>query len=256
MRQDVSIPTPDGDMRAFVFTPDQGPESNGGSWPAAILFMDAPAIRPALFDMGQRLADAGYYVLLPDLFWRAGPYDPPDIKAARAGDPAAVAVFQKLRGSTGAGRQMTDTKACLDFLDRQPQADARKVGVTGYCMGGGIALRAAGTFPDRIAAAASFHGGNMATDDEKSPHHLAPNIRAKVLVAGADEDSSFDPTQCERLDKALKDAGVEAEVSIWPGCKHGWVPADMAVHNPEGAERHWRELIALFDETLKAPVAA
>jgi carboxymethylenebutenolidase len=247
MRREVSIPTPDGDARAFTFTPDQGE----GPWPATILFMDAPAIRPALFEMGQRLADAGYYVLLPDLFWRAGPYDPPDLKAARAGDPEAVAVFQKLRGSTGAGRQMVDTKACLDFLDAQPQADARKVGVTGYCMGGGIALRAAGTFPDRIVAAASFHGGNMATDDEKSPHRLAPNIRAKMLVAGADEDSGFPPEQKDRLAAALAEAGVEAEVSIWPGCRHGWVPTDMPVYNPEGAERHWRELVALFDETLK-----
>jgi carboxymethylenebutenolidase len=252
MRQDVTIPTPDGDARAFVFTPDEG----SGPWPATIMFMDAPAIRPALFEMGQRLADAGYYVLLPDLFWRAGPYDPPDIKAARAGDPEAVAVFQKLRGSTGAGRQMTDTKACLDFLDAQPQADARKVGVTGYCMGGGIALRAAGTFPDRITAAASFHGGAMATDDAKSPHHLAPNIRAKVLIAGAEEDSGFPPEQRDRLAAALKAAGVDAEVSIWAGCRHGWVPTDMAVYNPEGAERHWRELVALFDETLKTKAAA
>ena len=246
MRDDVQIPTPDGDMRAFAFKPDQGI----GPWPAVILFMDAPAIRPALFEMGERMAQAGYFVVVPDLFWRAGPYDPPDIMAARAGDPAAVAIFQKLRGSTGAGRQMTDTKACLEWLDQQHQADARKVGVTGYCMGGGIALRAAGTFPDRIVAAASFHGGNMATDEEKSPHRLAPAIKAKMLVAGADEDSSFPPEQCERLAATLKDAGVEAEVSIWPGCKHGWVPTDMPVYNPEGAERHWRELTALFAETL------
>jgi carboxymethylenebutenolidase len=251
MKRDVTIPHPEGDMRAFAFTPNEGQ----GPWPAVILFMDAPAIRPALFDMGERLAQAGYYVLLPDLFWRAGPYDPPDIARARAGDPEAVAVFQKLRGSTGAGRQMADTKACLDWLAAQPQAKADKVGVTGYCMGGGIALRAAGTFPDRIAAAASFHGGNMATDDEKSPHRLAPDIKAKVLIAGADEDANYDAAQNERLKAALAEAGVEAEVSIWPGCRHGWVPADMAVHNPQGAERHWRELIGLFDATLKETAA-
>jgi carboxymethylenebutenolidase len=248
MRQDVSIPMPDGEARGFVFTPERGE----GPWPAAILFMDAPAIRPALFDMGQRLADAGYYVLLPDLFWRAGPYPPLDIVAARNGDPEMAALFAKLRASTDVGKQMTDARACLDFLAAQPQADARKVGVTGYCMGGGIALRTAGTFPERIAAAASFHGGNMATDDEKSPHRLADAIKAKVLVAGADQDSSFDPAQKDRLAAALKEAGVEAEVSIWEGARHGWVPADMPVHNPEAAERHWRELIALFDRALKA----
>jgi carboxymethylenebutenolidase len=248
MKTAVSLPTPDGDARAFVFTPDGG----SGPWPAAIMFMDAPAIRPAMFEMADRLAQAGYYVLLPDLFWRAGPYDPPNIAAARAGDPEAVAVFQKLRGSTDVEKQMADTKACLDFLAKQPQAKADKVGVTGYCMGGGIALRAAGTFPDRIAAAASFHGGNQATDAPDSPHLLAPRMKAKVLVAGADEDRGFDDAQCERLDKALKDAGVDAEVSIWRGAKHGWVPTDMAVYNKEAAERHWVELVKLFDETLKA----
>jgi carboxymethylenebutenolidase len=252
MRQEVSIPTPDGEARGFVFTPETG----SGPWPAAIIFMDAPAIRPALFEMGERLAGAGYYVLLPDLFWRAGAYPPLDIVKARGGDPEQVALFQKLRGSTSVEKQMTDAKASLDFLAKDPRAKSDKVGVTGYCMGGGIALRAAGTFPDRIAAAAAFHGGNMATDDEKSPHRLAPNIQAKVLVAGADEDSSFDEGQKERLDAALKDAGVDAEVSIWKGAKHGWVPTDMPVHNPEAAERHWRELIKLFDETLKTPVAA
>jgi carboxymethylenebutenolidase len=252
MRQEVSIPTPDGEARGFVFTPDAG----AGPWPAAIIFMDAPAIRPALFEMGERLAKAGYYVLLPDLFWRAGAYPPLDIVKARGGDPEQVALFQKLRASTSVEKQMVDAKAALDFLDKDPRAKADKVGVTGYCMGGGIALRAAGTFPDRIAAAAAFHGGNMATDDEKSPHRLAPNIKAKLLIAGADEDSSFDEGQKERLDAALKDAGVDAEVSIWKGARHGWVPTDMPVHNPEAAERHWQELIKLFDETLKTPVAA
>lgn len=213
--------------------------------------MDAPAIRPALFDMAERLAQAGYYVVLPDLFWRAGPYPPLDIAKARAGDPEMQALFQKLRGSTGAERQMTDAKACLDWLAQQPKARAEKVGVTGYCMGGGIALRAAGTFPDRIAAMASFHGGNLATDDEKSPHRLAERIRAKVLVAGADQDSSYDPAQNERLTAALEAAGVDARVSIWEGLRHGWAPADMPVHDAQGAERHWRELTALFDSALK-----
>jgi carboxymethylenebutenolidase len=246
-RTEVALPTPDGDARAFVFKPDSG----AGPWPAAIIAMDAPAIRPALFDMGERLAAAGYYVLLPDLFWRAGPYPPLDIAAARAGDKAAGEQFARLRASTGAGRQMTDVKACLDLIDADPAAKPGPVGVTGYCMGGSIALRAAGTYPDRVTAAASFHGGNMATDDARSPHLLAPRIKAKVLVAGAIEDRSYDEAQNARLTMALSEAGVDAEVSIWDGCKHGWVPTDMPVHNPEGAERHWRELIALFDSTLK-----
>jgi carboxymethylenebutenolidase len=247
MRREVKIPTPDGDARAFIFTPSEG----RGPWPAVIMFMDAPAIRPALFDMGERLAKSGYYVLLPDLFWRAGAYEPPNIVKLRAGDPEQTALFAKLRASTDPSRQMTDTKACLDWLSKQSDAKSDKVGVTGYCMGGGIALRAAGTFPDRVVAAASFHGGNMATEDENSPHRLAPNIKAKVLVAGAENDAHYDEVQNERLKEALAAAGVDAEVSIWKGCLHGWVPTDMPVHNPDGAERHWRALLTLFDETLK-----
>jgi carboxymethylenebutenolidase len=217
--------------------------------------MDAPAIRPAMFEMGERLAKAGYYVLLPDMFWRAGPYEPIDIRTITS-DEQRRAVFGKLMGSTSPEKQMSDTGAFLAWLDKQPKAKADKVGVTGYCMGGGIALRAAGTFPDKIAAAASFHGGNLATDDEKSPHRLAPRIKAKVLIAGADEDRGFPPEQSERLKAALDEAHVRNEVSIWPGAKHGWVPTDMPVHDPEAAERHWKELIKLFDETLKEKVAA
>jgi carboxymethylenebutenolidase len=246
-RLEVAIPTPDGDARAFVFTPDEGP----GPWAATILFMDAPAIRPALFEMGERLAQAGYYVLLPDMFWRAGPYPPLDIAAARAGDPTQQALFAKLRASTDNDRAMRDTGAFLDWLSRQPGAKADKVGVTGYCMGGGIALRAAGTYPGRIAAAGSFHGGNLATEEANSPHLLAPRITAKVLVAGADQDASLPPEQVERLSKAFKDARVDATVSTWTGARHGWVPSDMPVHNPEAAERHWTELVALFDGVLK-----
>jgi carboxymethylenebutenolidase len=252
MKTDVTIPMPDADAvgatgRAFVFTPDAG----DGPWPAAILYMDAPAIRPAMFEMGERLAEAGYYVLLPDVFWRAGPYPPLDIVKARNGDPEMGALFARLRASTNANLQMEDTAVYLDWLASQPQARAERVGVTGYCMGGGIAIRAAGTFPDRIAVAASFHGGNLATDAEDSPHLLAPRMKAKILVAGADEDRSFDEAQCERLAAAFKAAGVDAQVSIWKGAHHGWVPTDMPVYDKDSAERHWRELIALFDGVLK-----
>jgi carboxymethylenebutenolidase len=216
MMEEVKIPTADGDARGFVFTPDD----SGGPWPAAIIFMDAPAIRPALFQMGERLAQASYYVLLPDLFWRAGPYDPPDIAKARAGDPEAVAVFQKLRGSTGAGRQMTDTEGCIEFLDKDPRALAAKIGVTGYCMGGGIALRAAGAFPERIAAAACFHGGNLATDDEPAPagaRHQGPRAgrrrrRGRQLRRGPEGPPGRGAEGGRRPGRGLDLEGVQARL--------------------------------------------
>ena len=248
MRTDVSIPMPDGDAaRAFVFTPDSGP----GPWPAVLFYMDGPGIRPALFDMGERMAAAGYFVLLPDMFWRLGPYEPFNLKAL-FGSPDGLKEFRaKVMSSTDAVRAMADTFVFLNWIAAQPQAEAGKLGVTGYCMGGSFAMHAAGTYPDRFGAVAAFHPAMLATDKEDSPHRLAPKIQAEVLVAGGDEDAGFDEAQKDRLAAALRDAGVKAQVSIWKGYRHGWVPADMPVHNPEGAERHWRELIALFDRHLR-----
>lgn len=248
-RTETKIPTPEGDARAFIFKPDAGQ----GPWPAVIIFMDAPAIRQSLFDMGERLASQGYYALLPDMFWRAGPYAPFDAAVDGKDDESRRAFFGKLRPSTDPERQVRDTAACLEFLSRQPEVKGDKVGVTGYCMGGGMALRAAAAFPDRVVAAGAFHPGGLATDAPDSPHLLASKIKAKVVVGGADQDASFEPAQKDRLDAALRAAGVDAQVDIYPGARHGYVPSDMAAHNLEAAERHWRELFGLLDETLKTP---
>jgi carboxymethylenebutenolidase len=147
---------------------------------------------------------------------------------------------------------MRDVGACLDWLSLQPQVKGDKVGCTGYCMGGGIALRAAGTFPDRIVAAGAFHGARLATDAPDSPHLLAPQIKARVLIGGADEDAGFPPEQAERLREALTAAGVQNTVEIYPGARHGYAPPDMPVYNKAAAERHWRELLDLLDAALKA----
>ena len=245
--QEIALPTPDGDARAFTFTP-----KGDGPWPAAIIFMDAPAIRPALFEFGERLAAHGYFTLLPDLFWRAGPYAPINVKEVFADEAKRREVFGKLTGSTSPEKQLVDAKASLDYLAAQPQGKAGKVAITGYCMGAGLALRAAGHYPDRIAAAAGFHGGRLATDAPDSPHLLAPKITAKVLVAGADEDAGFPPEQADRLRAALTSAGVDNEVTIYPGARHGYTMPDLPVYNEPAAERHWTEMLALFDEALKA----
>jgi len=137
-----------------------------------------------------------------------------------------------------------------DWLARQARVKGEKVGVTGYCMGAGIALRAAGTFPDRIVAVGGFHGGRLATDEPDSPHLLARKIKAKVYIGGADEDAGFPPEQVDRLREALTAAGVENTVEIYVGARHGYAPPDMPVYNKEAAERHWRELLKLLKETL------
>jgi len=245
-KTEVSIPTPDGHARAFVFTPD-----GAGPWPAVIFYMDAPAIRPALFQMCERLAAHGYYVLLPDMFWRAGPYEPINLREAFASEEARRAIFGKFMSSTDPERSTRDTGAFLVWLEEQPEAKADRVGVTGYCMGAALALRAAGAYPERIVAAAGFHGGRLATDEPDSPHRLAPRIKAKVYIGGADEDAGFPPEQADRLRQALTDAGVDNTVEIYAGARHGYAPPDMPVYNEAAAERHWRELLGLFDQTLK-----
>ena len=248
----IALPTPDGDARAYTFKPDSG----AGPWPGVAFFMDAPAIRPALFEMCQRLANHGYFVLLPDMFWRAGPYEPINIAEVFKDEAARRERFAKFMGSTDAARQMTDVGACLDYLNAQPQVRKGKAGVTGYCMGCGVILRAAGTYPDRIAAAAGFHGGRLATDAPDSPHLLAPKIKAKVYIAGAEDDAGFPPEQADRLREALTAAGVDNHVTIYKGAKHGYTMPDLPVYDRTAAERHWTEMLRLFDETLKEKVAA
>jgi carboxymethylenebutenolidase len=241
MHETVQIQTADGTCPAHAFTPSSGT----GPWPGAIVYMDALAIRPALFALGQRLADAGYLVLLPDLFYRYGPYPPIDIAAVFASGSVRE-VLGPLMATTGKGPAAKDTAAFLDWFDSRADFAGGKLGVTGYCMGGGIALTVAGTYPDRIGAAASFHGGNLATDEPDSPHLLAPRIKAKVYVGGADQDAGYPPEQQARLDAALTAAGVDHTCEIYPGALHGWVMSDMPVFNPPAAEKHWAELTRLF----------
>jgi carboxymethylenebutenolidase len=245
-RKDVTINTRDGEARAHVFTPDQG----AGPWPAVIFFMDGMGIRPALFEMGERLAGHGYYVLLPDMFWRYGPYPP--IEQVVAGDAEKRTKEIGLRmTSTDAVKSLSDTRAFVAFLDGQPEVKGKKVGVTGYCMGGAMALRAAGTFPERVAAAASIHGGSLATDSEHSPHRLLPQMKAKVLVAVADNDAYFPPEQEARLAEAFRQAGTDAEMRTYHGALHGFAPPGGRFYDREASERHWREMLALFDSALK-----
>jgi carboxymethylenebutenolidase len=244
--QQVAIPTPDGEARAYTFHPE-----GEDPFPGVIFFMDGPGIRPALFQMCERLAGNGYFVLLPDMFWRVGPYEPINIAEAFRDDASRRAFFAKFMSSTDPEKSTRDTGAFLDWMSKQQGANGGKVGCTGYCMGGALSLRAAGNFPDRIVAAAAFHGGRLATDAPDSPHLLAPNIKAKVYVAGADEDAGFLPEQADRLRAALDAANVDNVVEIYKGAKHGYAPPDMPVYDKDASERHWREMLKLFGETLK-----
>ncbi|MCU1490869.1 MAG: dienelactone hydrolase [Acidimicrobiaceae bacterium] len=242
--EQVSIRTQDGECPAYVFTP-----SGADRHPAVIFYMDGFGIRPTIFEMGRRLAEYGYVVLVPDLFYRAGHYETLDPKKVFAsGD--VMGTIGHVVSSTDNRRAGEDTEAFLDYLDSREDVAGTKVGTTGYCMGGAMSLTAAGTYPERIAAAASFHGGNLAADSDLSPHLLAPRIAARVYVAGADQDDYYPPEMAARLDQALSDAGVDHRCEIYPGALHGWTMADFPVYNEAAAERHWHELRTLFADTL------
>jgi len=244
-RTTVTIETQSGRCEASIFRP----EGSAGPWPAVLLFMDGVGIRPALFEMGERLASHGYYVLLPDLFYRAGPYTAPDPGALFSDPELRQAWVSKYIMSLTAENAREDTRAFLDFLAAQPDVLQPKVGTTGYCMSGKFSIAAAGNFPDRVAAAASYHGGRFPADAADSPYELAPRIKARVYIAGAPEDHP-DGVK-ERLEEAFSKAGVEHKVETYEGVRHGWVPSDTPVHDKAAAERHWQTLFDLFDSTLK-----
>lgn len=245
----IELATQDGRCPAHVFHPD-----GAGPWPGVIFYMDGIGIRPALFDMAERLAAAGYYVLLPDLFYRIGPTSF-DAKTLFS-DPASREDFMKrVLPSATIANIMRDTTTFLAHLEAEPKVRPGKIGVTGYCMGGRMSFAAAGHFPERIAAAASYHPSGLATDAPDSPHLLASRITARVYVGGAKDDSGFDDAQKERLDRALTEAGVAHTIETYDA-RHGWVPADTPVHDPVQAERHWQTLFALFGEVLGGGVPA
>jgi carboxymethylenebutenolidase len=244
-RLEATIKTRDGLCPASLFTPAEG----AGPWPAVIFFMDGLGIRPVRWEMGQRLADGGYLVLLPDLYYRRGSY-PPKIPAQVLADPAARAELMKFVTSLDRDRKISDAAAFVEFLSSRPEVDGNRFGATGYCMGGNAALTAAGALPDRFAAVASFHGGNLATDQPDSPHLFVKDISGRVYVAGAIEDASFPEEQKNRLEQALADAGVDHLIETYPGARHGFAVPDLPVFDPGATERHWAALFKLFGEVF------
>jgi len=245
----IEIETRDGLCRSFVYRP-----GGGGPWPGVLVFMDGIGIRPAMLEVGERLATHGYFVLLPDLFYRSGPYEPMDARTVFSDPEKRKVLMEKFFARATLANVMSDTEAFLDYLAAQPDVRPGGIGTTGYCMGGLMSLSAAGTYPDRVAAAASYHGSRLATDAPDSPHLLASRIKARVYVAGAIDDQSFPDTMKQRLEQALTEAGVDHRIETYPA-RHGWVLRDTPAYDPAAAERHWQTLLALFDATLR-PAAA
>ena len=252
----VDLQTEDGTLDAYVFhpaafAPNALAPNHTGPWPAIVMYMDAFGIRPALGDMAERLASHGYVVALPNLYHRT-PFSPFDPKEVAVEGPER-ARFKGMVASINGPMVMRDTAALLAHLDTLPTVKRSSMGALGYCMGGGYALAAAGTFPDRMAVAASFHGGALATEKPDSPHLLAPKMRARVYVGAAGIDPTFPDEQRQRLQTALDAAGVSYVIDTYENARHGFAVDGHLVYDKEASERHWERLLRLLQDTLQSP---
>ena len=245
VEKDVNVPMASGVSDSALFYPE-----GKGPWPAVLVWTDILGLRPVFRDMGRRLAAEGYVVLVPNPFYRnaKAPVVDGSFDFSKPEDRAKV---MPLAAALTADANISDAKAYMAFLDAQPQTDKKKkMGVQGYCMGGPLTYRTAATVPDRVGAAATFHGGGLATDKPDSPHLMIPKMKAEVYSAVADNDDQRDPAAKDKLKEAFAAAKVPAKVEVYPGCAHGWTVKGSQVYNEPGAEKAWAELLGLYKRRL------
>jgi carboxymethylenebutenolidase len=247
----IEIPAADGTAEALIARPSTGE----GPFPGVILYMDAFGLRPRIQDMAQRIADWGYVVLAPNVFYREGtaaelaPVG--DMSTQEGREAAGAAAFPRV-GRLTSDKAVPDIDAWLGALRGLDGVAPGPVGVTGYCMGARLAVRTATAHPEAVAACGGFHGGGLATDEPDSPHLGLGKSRARFVFGHADHDRSMAPDAAARLGQALNAAGLNASNEVYAGAPHGYSMADTSAFHPEATERHFRELRELLDGTLKA----
>jgi carboxymethylenebutenolidase len=237
---DVTVTTPDGACDAYFVHP------SSGTAPGVLVWPDIFGRRPAFHQMGKRLAESGFSVLVVNPFYRAQ-------KAPTAAQGAATPIqsLMPLARALNETTNMTDAKAFVAWLDRQPSvARNKKVGTQGYCMGGPMAFRTSAAAPDRIGAVASFHGGGLVTDQPNSPHLQASKTKAQFLIAIAANDDQRAPAEKDTLKETFAKANLPAEIEVYAGAAHGWCPPDSGVYNEPQAEKAWSRLLALYGKAL------
>ncbi len=237
---DVTVKTPDGTADCYFVHPSTGTAAGVLLWP------DIFGLRPAMRQMGKRLAESGYSVLVVNPFYRVKKAPTADNGAATP-IPQLMPLAQALSETT----QMTDAKAFIGWLDQQASvAKNRKMGTQGYCMGGPIAFRTAAAVPDRVGAIASFHGGGLVTTNPNSPHLQAAKTKAQLLIAIAANDDQRSPNDKTVLKETFEKANLRAEIEVYAGAAHGWCPPDSGVYNEPQAEKAWSRLLALYGKAL------
>jgi carboxymethylenebutenolidase len=248
----VEIKTPDGTCDAAFIHP------KSGSHPGVLIWPDAFGLRPAMREIGKRVAAEGYSVVVPNPFYRVSKAPFTDASHFNFHNPDDMAKLKPLMASVNApGNPEKDAAAYVAFLDLQKEVNkAKKMGTQGYCMGGALVVRTAASLPNRIGAGASFHGGGLVTDKPDSPHLLAPKIKARMYFAIAASDDARQPDAKEKLKEAFAAAKVPVEIEVYPGTLHGWCVPDMPpengtpVYNKPAAERAWGKLVALYKVAL------
>ncbi|HEX3545718.1 MAG TPA: dienelactone hydrolase family protein [Mycobacterium sp.] len=238
-----TITTADGACPVTLHTPD-----GDGPWPGVVMYPDAGGVRPTFRDMGDKLAAYGYAVLVPDIYYRDGDWAPFDMASVFNDEGERTRLFSMISKVTPE-IMAADASAFFNYLASRPEVSGEAFGTTGYCMGGRTSMVVAGRVPERVAAAMSFHGGGLASDDPGSPHLLADQMRAAVYVGGAENDASFTPEAAETLDKALTAADVEHTIE-WYAAAHGFAVPDNAPYDPTAAQRHWEATESFFGEHL------
>lgn len=241
---DVTITTPDGAADAYFVHP------SSGSHAAVLVWPDILGLRPAFRQMGKRLAEAGYAVLVINPYYREAK-SPVVGEGASFQDEETRNHVLPMALALSAKTVITDATAFVSFLDAQEAVDtSKKIGTTGYCMGGPFTMITAATLPDRIGAGASFHGGRLVLDTADSPHLLVPEMKADFLFAIAENDDEKQPEAKTALREAFDSAGLKAEIEVYEGALHGWCPPDSRVYNEAQAERAWSRMLALLDGAL------
>jgi carboxymethylenebutenolidase len=243
IEQTVDIPTRDGATTTFIVHPDRG-----GPHPVILFYMDAPAIREELRDMARRFASSGYYVVLPNLYYRSGVMELGPL-SRDPNDPGRKRMMELMETLT-IPMIMSDTEGLLAFVDRDPAASKGPIGAVGYCMSGQFAISAAARFPDRVAAAASIYGVRLVTDRDDSPHLAARKAKAELYFGCAETDHWAPLEMVETLKTSLAADKINAEVELYPGVEHGFAFPQRPVYNKAAAERHWTRLLALFKRRL------
>jgi carboxymethylenebutenolidase len=245
IEKNVNVPMASGVSDSALFYPE-----GKGPWPAVLVWTDILGLRPVFREMGSRLATEGYVVLVPNPFYRnaKAPVVDGSFNFSKPEDRAKV---MPMAEALTADTNISDAKSYVSFLDAQPQTDKKKkMGVQGYCMGGPPTFRTAATRPDRIGAAATFHGGGLVTDKPDSPHLLIPEMKAEILCCVADNDDKRDPAAKNKLKESFAATHLKATVEVYEGCNHGWTVRGSQVYNEAGAERAWSELAGLYKRNL------